>query len=149
MVDVVVTLYEGSIEKFGGDELTAVFGIPDYNEKTPINAVNAAVELQNKIIELTSDSEQTSSINIKIGIQIGSVLVGKIGSAANQRSTLMGEAISVASRICDLAENGQILTGHEIYNITKEKFDFQALEPVPIKGRPVLVVPLKPFCCGI
>jgi len=47
----VVSLYEGSVEKFSGDGITAVFGVPDFTEKTPINAVSAAVELQNKITE--------------------------------------------------------------------------------------------------
>ena len=135
LVDAVVSLYEGSVEKFSGEEITATFGIPDYTENTPINAVNAALELQSKIVEFNDQKDSHNPLNIKIGIRTGPVLFGKIGNTNNHRNTIMGETITVASRICDLAEDGQILTGNEIYLCSKEKFDFQTLEPVPIKGR--------------
>lgn len=130
----VVLLYGGRVEKFSGEEITAVFGIPDYNDKTPYNAVKAAMELQNKITELQNDNELFTSISVKTGIQTGPVFMGKIGTAGKVLDTIMGETVSLASRICDIAEPGQVLTGKETFEKTKDKFDFQALEPVPMKG---------------
>jgi len=145
LVDAVVSLFKGSVEKFSGEEITASFGIPEYFDNTPYDVINAALELQSKIIELNDHEGNQNHINIKIGLQAGPVIIGKIGNANNHRNTIMGETITVASRICDLAENGQVLTGHEIYNVSKEKFDFQVLEPVPIKGmkKPLPVFEVK------
>ncbi len=141
----VITLYGGTINKFTGEGIMATFGVPDTIESAPSKAVSSAVELQSKISELNLDLELPLPVNIKIGIQTGAVLLGKIGPEDKARDTLIGESVSIASRICDIAENGQILTGKETYNKTKDKFEFQILEPVPLKGRkkPLAVFEVK------
>jgi class 3 adenylate cyclase/tetratricopeptide (TPR) repeat protein len=141
----VISLYGGTINKFTGEGIMATFGVTEIIEKAPSKAVSSAVELQDKISELIRDTELPLPVSIKIGIQTGAVLLGKIGPEDKARDTLIGESVSIASRICDIAENGQILTGKETYDKTKEKFDFQVLEPVPIKGRkkPLAVFEVK------
>ena len=135
LTDSVIMLYGGTINRFTGSEAMALFGIPEPLDKAPSKAVGAAIELQNKIAELNYDIELPLPIGIKIGIQTGPVLVEKIGKDEKARSTVMGETITIVSRICDIAENGQVLTGKETYDKTKDKFEFQVLEPVPLKGR--------------
>jgi len=88
-----------------------------------------------KLLNLNNDLELPAPVNIKTGIQTGPVLLGKIGTGNKVQDTVMGETVTIASRICDIAENGQVLTGKETYNKTKDKFEFQILEPVPLKGR--------------
>jgi len=135
LMESIISLYGGSIEKISGDEMMAVFGMVDFTDKTPINALNAAIELQSKIQELYSEEDLPIAINLKIGIHTGSILLGKFGSGKNQMKTILGETVTLASRICDMAENGQVLTGEKTFKIVNEKFECQDLEPVPIKGR--------------
>ena len=141
----VISLYGGTIDRFTGSEAMALFGIPGPLDKAPSKAVGAAVELQNKIEELNSDIELSVPIGIKIGIKTGPVLVEKIGKDEKVRSMVMGETVTVVSRICDIAENGQVLTGQETYESTKDRFKFQVMEPVPVKGKkkPLAVFELK------
>ena len=135
IIESVVSLYRGTVEEFSGEGITAVFGIPDFTEKTPINAISAAIDFRNKIGEVNNDLELKMPIGIKVGIQSGIVLVGKIGGDSVKRNTVLGETVTIASRICDIAENGQLLTGQEVFDKTKDKFDFLVLEPVPVKGK--------------
>lgn len=135
MMESVITLYGGYIEKFSGGGMKAAFGLNDLSEKSPLYAVHAALELQHKISELNSDEDSLSSLAIKIGIQTGHVFVGKIGVLENEQDALIGETVTAASKICDIAESGQILTGYETYDLVKDKIEFQVLEPVPLKGR--------------
>jgi class 3 adenylate cyclase len=141
----VISLYGGTINKFTGEGIMATFGVTEIIEKAPSKAVSSAVELQDKISDLIRDTELPLPVSIKIGIQTGAVLLGKIGPEDKVRDTLIGESVSIASRICDIAENGQILTGKETYDKTKDKFEFQVLEPVPLKGRkkPLAVFEVK------
>ncbi|MBN2174333.1 MAG: AAA family ATPase [Bacteroidales bacterium] len=141
----VLSLYGGMIEKYSGCSITAAFGIPEFTEKTPANAVSSAMELQNKVDDLNQNTELPSLIGIKAGIQTGSVLVGKIGTGEKIQNSLMGETVTLASRICDIAETGQVLTCQETWESTKDKFEFLVLEPVPVKGtkKPLPVFEVK------
>jgi tetratricopeptide (TPR) repeat protein len=75
-----------------------------------------------------------SSIGIKIGLNSGPVTIGKIGKDKQTRDMVMGETVSMVSRICDVAENGQILAGQQTYEAAKDRFEFLVLEPMPVKG---------------
>ncbi len=145
LTESVISLYGGTIDRFTGSEAMALFGIPDPLDKAPSKAVGAAVELQDKIAELIQDIELPVPIGIKIGIKTGPVLIEKIGKDKKARSTVMGDTVTVASRICDIAEKGQVLIGQETYESTKDRFEFQVMEPVPVKGKkkPLAVFELK------
>ncbi|MEZ5195596.1 MAG: adenylate/guanylate cyclase domain-containing protein [Bacteroidales bacterium] len=134
-IDKVVSLYGGYIEKFSGDGILVAFGVPDFHDKTPLNAINAAFDLHNKMDELNDQNELPCLVSIKSGIQTGSVLIGKIGTGDKIQNSVMGETVTLASRICDIAENGQVLADQDTYDRTKDKFEFQVMEPVPVKGR--------------
>ena len=130
----VISLYGGTIDHFTGREAMAFFGIPDPLEKAPVKAVGAALDLLDRIAELNHEMELTVAFGIKIGINSGAVTIGKIGKDKQARDMVMGETVSLVSRICDIAENGQILTGQETFESVKDRFEFQVMEPMPVKG---------------
>jgi len=130
----VISLYKGSIEKFSGDGMTAVFGIPDYNYKTCFNAVSAALELHHQLAQINDGTEIQLPISFRSGIISGHLLKGRIYIAEKEQETIMGETVSMAARICNIATKEQILTGRETYEKVKDKFEFNVMEPIPIKG---------------
>jgi len=145
LTGLVISLYDGTLDRFTGSEAMALFGIPGSLDKVASKAVGAAIELQNKIEEFNHNIELPVPIGIKIGIKTGPVLVEKIGKDEKAKSMVMGETVTIVSRICDIAENGQVLTGQETYESTKDRFEFQVMEPVPVKGKkkPLPVFELK------
>ena len=134
LISSVISLYGGTIDLFTGREAMAFFGIPSPVEKAPFKAVGAALDLVNKIAELNREMELPVAIGIKIGINTGPVMIEKIGKDKQARDMVMGETVSMVSRICDIAENGQILAGQQTYESVKDRFEFLVMEPMPLKG---------------
>ena len=134
IVESVITLWDGKINKFMGDSYMATFGIADDPEGAPAKATGAALELLNKITELNSNIELSIPIEIKVGIKTGSVLLGNVGKDDKTSMTVIGNTVSIAGRLSDIAEKGQVLTGLKTYENIKDKYQCQALEPVPVKG---------------
>ena len=141
----VISLYGGTIDHFTGREAMALFGIPDPIDKAPHKAVGAALDLVNKIAELNRETELPVPIGIKIGINTGPVTIEKIGKDKQAREMVMGETVSMVSRICDIADSGQILVGQETYESAKDRYEFLVMEPMPVKGskKPLPLFELK------
>jgi class 3 adenylate cyclase/tetratricopeptide (TPR) repeat protein len=134
LISSVISLYGGTMDLFTGREAMAFFGVPEPVDKAPQKAIGAAIDMVNKIADLRHEMESASSIGIKIGINTGPVTIGKIGKNDQVRDMIMGETVSMVARICDIAENGQILSGKETYESAKGRFEFVVMEPLPVKG---------------
>jgi class 3 adenylate cyclase/tetratricopeptide (TPR) repeat protein len=134
LINSVISLYGGTIDLFTGRETVAFFGIHYPVDKAPQKAVGAALDLVGKVDEMNREMELPVAIGIKAGINTGPVMIEKIGKDKQARDMVMGETVSIVSRICDIAENGQVLTGQETYELAKDRFEFLVLEPLPLKG---------------
>jgi class 3 adenylate cyclase/tetratricopeptide (TPR) repeat protein len=138
----VVTKYEGFIEKFVGDAVMALFGVPKAHEDDPVRAILAAREIHNLIEAISPDLEEKigQSISMHTGINTGLVVTGELNMEKGTHG-VAGETINVASRLQGLAEKGEILVGQDTYHQAEGHFLFESMEPVTIKGKsePVLV----------
>jgi len=134
LISSVISLYGGTIDHFTGREAMALFGVPDPMDKAPLKAVGVALDLLSKIAELNREMELPVTIGIKIGINTGPVMIERIGKDKQARDMVMGDTVSIVSRICDIAENGQVLTGQQTYESGKDRFEFLVMEPMPLKG---------------
>jgi class 3 adenylate cyclase len=133
-IEPVIRLYDGTVERFAGERMTAFFGIPVSSQNFPQKAVGASLELRNRIEAMIAEQELPGDIGIRIGITTGAVIAGFVGKEAKRHYTVMGDTVELASRIQDLAEKGQILTGPETYRQTQKQFEYRSLEPLPLKG---------------
>ena len=110
--------YGGTVERFAGDGIFAVFGAPELDDKQQEHAVRAALEMQRIVRELNEARAKRntplSKIGIGIGIDCGQVLNGFIGNAERLEFTVIGDAANTASRYCAGAEAGEILIGHNV-----------------------------------
>ncbi len=134
LISQVVDLFGGSINKMLGNIVVASFGINGAIENTPKKTVIAALEIQSRISEFNEDNELPHPVGIKIGIKTGTVIAGEIKTKGQVQQTVMGEAINLASRVCDIADPGQVITDIETFEKTKDSFNYYKLEPVPIKS---------------
>lgn len=101
----------GSLDKFVGDALMALWGAPTAHPEDPVRALAAARAMQRAVTELNGEwaAAGRPTIGIGIGINHGEVFAGNIGSARRLEYTVIGDAVNVASRLCSAAEAGEIL----------------------------------------
>ena len=132
----IVGKYGGKVEKYVGDAIMAVFGVPLSHENDPERALRAGLEMIESISYFNSAHD--TDLNLHVGVNTGIVIVGGIGTS--ERNEVMGDTVNVASRLKDLAKAGQILVGPTTYRLTRSIFNFQEIGSVRLKGKtkPVL-----------
>jgi class 3 adenylate cyclase len=109
--------YDGTVDKFVGDSILAVFGSPEADQQHDRKAVLAAVEMQ-QVMERISGSRQAKgqlTCQIGIGVHSGDVLHGFVGSPERMEFTVIGEAVNLAARYSDGAKGSEILISPEVY----------------------------------
>jgi class 3 adenylate cyclase/tetratricopeptide (TPR) repeat protein len=135
-LSVEVERYEGLIEKFAGDAMLAVFGVPAVHEDDAERAVRAALEMQAVMNDLGADLVAGSpELRIRIGIETGEVLVD-LGRAASERDRIVtGDAVNVAARLQQTAGPGQVVVGPATYAATRGVVDYEELTAIALKGK--------------
>ena len=138
----VVTKYEGFIEKFVGDAVMALFGVPKAHEDDPVRAILAAREIHNLVKAMSPGLAEKVGrpISMHSGINTGLVVTGDINMEKGTHG-VAGDTINLASRLQSLAKDGEILVGHDTYHHAEGHFLFESMEPATVKGKaePVLV----------
>ncbi len=126
---------EGTIDKYIGDCIMALFGLPLAIEDSPRKAINAALEMRRSIEEFNQSRDLKIPLGIHIGINTGDMIAGRVGSDEKHEYTVMGDSVNVASRQKDAAGSGQIFEGPGTYKHTKGLYQFSTLQPISLKGR--------------
>ena len=144
MMEGCIKTHGGTIDKFIGDCVMVLFGVPKALEDAPQKAVNTAIELRNRLYKFNQEKNLSIPLNLHIGINTGPVLAGMVGGFDKQEYTVMGDAVNLASRLEDASQVGQILVGPATYKATKTGFKYKTLQPITLKGKaePVLVYEL-------
>lgn len=112
----IVLKYNGTVDKYVGDAILAVFGSPDPDELQWDHAVQAALKMQSAIKQLASERWQgRSPFQIGIGIHTGPAIHGFIGAPERMEYTVIGSTINCASRYCDAAAPGEVLISPAVF----------------------------------
>jgi class 3 adenylate cyclase/tetratricopeptide (TPR) repeat protein len=130
----VLERHGASVEKFIGDAVMAVFGIPRLHEDDGLRAVRAAAELHRRIVALNEELHRNwgARIAVRTGVNTGEVVAG---DAAQGQSFATGDAVNVAARLEQAAAPGEILIGESTRRLTRDAVRVEALEPLPLKGK--------------
>ncbi len=132
----IVFRYEGTLEKYIGDALLAVWGAPLAHEDDVVRAVRAAIDMQRAVRELNASWGADRQIAIHIGVNSGMVAAGNIGSKEFIQYATIGDATNVASRICGVATDGEIVLGGPLISRVRDAgIRLTPLEPVKVKGK--------------
>jgi len=126
--------HNGYIDKFIGDGVLAVFGVPVYHKDHIKNAVSAAFEMQKAFHNAGANGNVLLS-SIGIGIHTGLVVSGNIGSPVKMEYTVIGDSVNIASRISEIAAPGEIIISSNIYERLPDFIEVETLRPHAIKGR--------------
>lgn len=136
MVDVLFR-FQGTLDKYVGDEIMALFGAPVEHPESQVRAVRCSVEMMKVLQEFnrTRMSEGQEPIEIGIGINTGEVVCGAIGTSKTMQYTVVGDGVNLASRLCSLAKPGQILISENTVQNLDDQFETVSLPPVKVKGK--------------
>jgi class 3 adenylate cyclase/tetratricopeptide (TPR) repeat protein len=132
-----VVRYEGTVEKFAGDAMLAVFGVPATHEDDAERAVRAALEMQAAMSELAAElrTEGRPELALRIGVETGEVLVD-LGRAQGERDRIVtGDAVNTAARLQQVAAPGTIVVGPFTYAATRDVVEYDELPPTALKGK--------------
>lgn len=135
MMEETIEKHGGTIDKFMGDCVMVVFGLPTAQEQSAINAVNTAIEIKNKIEQFSHAHQLEIPLDIHAGINTGIVVAGAVGGAKRRDFTVMGDTVNIAARLEDASASGQILVGPATYQSAHYRFRFKKLSPITLKGK--------------
>ncbi len=127
----------GTLDKFIGDAIMALWGAPFNTPDDADKAMTAAIEMQRALTELNRHWEEGGKppINIGIGINFGEVFAGNVGSEQRLEYTVLGDAVNTASRLCSKAAKGEIMISEPFYKRLRTAPKVEAREPIPLKGK--------------
>jgi class 3 adenylate cyclase/tetratricopeptide (TPR) repeat protein len=129
--------YEGTINQYTGDGVMALFGAPLAHEDSPRRAVHAALGIQRAIRDVAQalQAERGLTLQMRIGINTGLVVVGKIGDDLRMDYTAVGDTTNLAARLQQLAQPGSVVISAATHQHVAGFFDTRDLGEVPVKGR--------------
>lgn len=135
-VSLVISKYEGFVEKFVGDAVMAIFGATKAYEDDPIKAIKAAREIHRLVESLSPEYEKRigQSLSMHTGINTGLVVTGEVNLEKGTHG-IAGDAINMAARLSSLGKGGDILVGPGTYTQAEGYFDFETLDPTTVKGK--------------
>jgi len=137
----------GTLDKYIGDGLMALFGAPTASEEDALNSVKAAVTMQKKLAELNPElrAEGLPEISMGIGLHTGVATIGYIGSDRRSEYTAIGDTVNLASRLQANAGGGEILMSDATAEACGNRIPFTQREPLTVKNRtqPVNVLEVR------
>lgn len=136
MVEVIFK-YEGTLDKFVGDEIMALFGAPVGHDDDPIRAVRTAIEMLEVLKQLNQlrVSRGEPEILIGIGINTGNVVAGYIGSSKALEYTVIGDTVNTGARLCSYAKAGEIIISQATYERLNGEFEVIPLPDAKVKNK--------------
>ncbi len=128
--------FEGTLDKFVGDEIMALFGAPVSHPDDPVRAVHVALEMLEQLRRFNIEREAEGKVTFEIGIGInsGEVVAGYIGSSRAMQYTVIGAPVNLAARLCSAAKGMQVLISENTLSLVRDRFEVLELEPIKPKG---------------
>ena len=126
-----VQRYGGTVDKYIGDNVMALFGAPVAHEDDAERAVRAGLGMQDAMAEINAGLPAGVDFELRVGVNTGEVLAGAVGEAY----TVVGDTVNVASRLQSAARPGSVTVGERTMRSTDAAVSYEALEPLTLKGK--------------
>ncbi|MBI5035478.1 MAG: PAS domain-containing protein [Chloroflexi bacterium] len=134
--------YEGTLDKFLGDGVMALFNAPLSQADHALRAALAALALQGEVNQFAKELPKTHRLTFRIGLHTGDAVVGNIGTNDLMNYTAVGDTVNIAKRLQENAENGQILISRQTFDWIADQVCVQPKEMLTVKGR---ITPVEVF----
>ena len=141
MVEIIIA-NKGTVNKFIGDAVMALFGAPNSSGNDAENAVRAGIQMIEALSDFHKQIDKKKRFNIRIGINTGNVVAGTIGSEKRMEYTVLGDTVNCASRIENLAPANRIAVGELTHEKVKSVFACEPIGKINVKGR---AIPINVF----
>ena len=128
LLDEIARKHGGTVEKYLGDCVMALFGVPEALEDAPRAAVNAAIEMRRRVRAYSASVGGELPLDVHSGINTGMGIAGDISGPLIREFAVMGDPVSVADELKDLAPAGRVYVGNEVYRATREVFEYREVE---------------------
>ncbi len=130
----VIERHGGTVEKFIGDAVMAVFGIPVLHEDDALRAVRAAWEMRDALGALNDELERERGVTIAVrtGVNTGEVVAG---DSSSEQTLVTGDAVNTAARLEQAAGPGEILLGDVTWRLVRDAVEVERVEPLDLKGK--------------
>lgn len=137
--------HNGSLDKFIGDAIMAIFGAPISREDDADRAVATAIEMQQAIHKMNQKRIPEEQFNVRIGINTGYCVAGRIGSYQRMEYTVLGDTVNLASRIESNGKAGSVIIGEATRALLNPAFETLELEPIRVKNKtnPIRIFEVK------
>ena len=131
----IIEKYGGSVNKYIGDAILAVWGLPKTSEEDVYNALRASLEIREFLKEYDKKimEEKGLHFRMRIAVHYGEVVAGKV--ADTEEYTILGDAMNTANRIEELTLPGEIFVSYPVYAIAKDRFKFKEIGKKKVKGK--------------
>jgi len=136
--------YDGILDKYIGDAIMTVFGVPYANISDSKNAVSCALDMFSMLSNLNKNNKELPTLNIGIGISTGNVVSGNIGAEKRFEYTVIGDSVNLAARLESATKtyNVKLLICEQTYNEVKDDFYCREIDTILVKGKNI---PVKVF----
>jgi adenylate cyclase len=135
MTDIIFK-YEGTLDKYIGDAIMAVFGAPLDMPDHAARSIKAALEMRERLEEFNAERKEGPLLKIRIGINSGKAVAGEIGSINKKEYTVLGDTVNTASRLeSSVAKPMMVVIGENTYHAVKDQFDCRSLGNATLKGK--------------
>jgi class 3 adenylate cyclase/predicted ATPase len=123
----------GTVDKYIGDNVMAIFGAPVTHEDDAERAVRAGLSMQRAMVEINQEiaGSYGVSLALRVGINTGEVIAGAVGESY----TVIGDTVNVAARLQAAAERGTVTVGERTFRATSDAVGYRELEPLTLKGK--------------
>jgi adenylate cyclase len=135
MTDVIFK-HEGTLDKYIGDAIMAVFGAPLEMPDHAVRAIRAGLEMQQRLEEFNAERTEGPKVRIRIGINSGKAVAGEIGSINKKEYTVLGDTVNTASRLeSSVAKPDMVVIGANTLRMVEGRFQTNSLGEVALKGK--------------
>ncbi|HEY7107697.1 MAG TPA: adenylate/guanylate cyclase domain-containing protein [Acidimicrobiia bacterium] len=128
----IVGRFGGTVDKFIGDAVLALWGVPVALEDHAERAVRAALEMQTCA---RTHAAEFGGLTLRIGVNTGELMFAPVGPEQQRQQTVIGDVVNIASRLQTSAPRGGILVGEETWRATRRAIHYEQVEPFMVKGR--------------
>jgi adenylate cyclase len=135
MTDIIFK-YEGTLDKYIGDAIMAVFGAPLDMPDHAARSIKTALEMRDRLEEFNAERKEGPLLRIRIGINSGKAVAGEIGSINKKEYTVLGDTVNTASRLeSSVAKPMMVVIGDNTYQAVKDQFECRSLGNAILKGK--------------
>jgi adenylate cyclase len=136
MVDMIFK-YEGTLDKFMGDGIMAIWGAPVAHADDALRSVMCALEMGDVLGQYNRRrvEKDQAPLAVGYGIHTGPLVAGYIGSSKALSYTVIGDVANTSARLCSVALGGQIVISEHTWEALGSKFEYEELQPAKVKGK--------------